>query len=214
MYALRDEKILSCLETLHREAARDGERWEARRERQEGEKSARPEQEPLIRMGEFYLGLSEQEGRMVYLLARCIGAKNMVEFGASYGISTLYLGAAARDNGGRLITTEIHPRKCAALRDTLGRAGLLETVLLREGDARQTLANLDRDIDFLLLDGWKSLYLPILKLVQPSLAENALVIADNVDHAGARDYVRWIRQSDSGFFSVTQGDMELSYHLG
>ena len=59
-----------------------------------------------------YMAVSPETGRLLYLLARTGGARNVVEFGTSFGVSTLFLAAAVRDNGGgRLIGTEFESTK-------------------------------------------------------------------------------------------------------
>lgn len=212
MNTLNDPKLTAVLDRLHAAAADDGARWAARRSEQAAGRL--PQDEGLVRMGEFYLAVSPNEGRLLYLLARAARAGRMVEFGASYGVSTLYLAAAAQDMGGELITTEAHPDKCRALRANLGEAGLAARVTLLEGDALQTLADLAGPVDLLLLDGWKSLYLPLLHLLRPRLADGALVLADNVDHAAAQDYVRFIGAPTSGFLTHTIGDLAVSVWVG
>ncbi|MEM7469021.1 MAG: methyltransferase, partial [Pseudomonadota bacterium] len=117
MNSLNDPQISARISYLHKQAKGDEQRWQARKAAQESQpKSSEPD--PLIRLGEFYIPVSEDEGHLLYMLARARNAQLIVEFGASFGISTLYLAAAARDSGGKLITTEVHPEKCAALRDS------------------------------------------------------------------------------------------------
>lgn len=199
---------VSELGRLHRLAADDSQRWSERREKQKTQPpSSGPD--PLIRMGELFLSVNSQEGRLLYLLARNAKAKYMVEFGSSYGISTLYLGAAAKDMGGRLITTEVHPDKCKAVRQTLKTAELDKTVELIEGDARETLPKQKPGIDLLFLDGWKSQYLPLLSGLQPLLAPSALVVADNINHSAAADYAKHVQQSQSWFTELI-GDFAVS----
>ena len=139
-------------------------------------------------MGEFFLAVSTEEGRLLYLLARAASARYIVEFGASYGVSTMFLGAAAADNGGRLVTTEVHPDKCRAIRQTLRQAALDSFVTLLEGDARETLPAQAPGMEMLFLDGWKSQYLPLLTKVEHLLAPAALIVADNANHEAAADY--------------------------
>ena len=165
-------------------------------------------------MGELYLSISAEEGTLLYLLARSRKAQHLVEFGASYGISTIYLGAAARDNNGHLITTEAHPKKCKAVRKNLEDAGLTDVVDLLEGDARETLMDLEGQVDFVFLDGWKGMYLPVLNILKPKLEAGALILADNISHSAARDYLEAIRAPGSGFASVTLAGQELSYYFG
>lgn len=206
MNSLLDDKVAHCLARLHESA-----RGDAARRARRGRASAA--EDSLIRMGDLYLAVSAEEGRLLYLLARGGRAKSIVEFGASFGVSTTYLAAAARDNGGRLITTEIHPDKCAAVRRALADAGLDGVATLLEGDARETLGNVAAPVDFVFLDGWKSLYLPVLELLLPKLGDGALLAADNIDHEGASDYARKVR-SDDRFVSRTLGKMELSCFTG
>ncbi|MGD8324261.1 MAG: class I SAM-dependent methyltransferase, partial [Gammaproteobacteria bacterium] len=126
MNSLNDPAVAACLERLHEAAA----------QRIDWRNVADRNSDSLTRMGECYLAVSRAEGRLLYLLARGAKAKYSVEFGASFGVSTVYLAAAARDNGGRLVTTEAHPGKCAAVRETLTAAGLSDVTTLLEGDAR------------------------------------------------------------------------------
>src|SRR5262245_42370553 len=63
-------------------------------------------------MKDFHLAVSPETGRLLYMLARSTRAKNIVEFGTSFAVSTLHMAAALRDNGGgKLITSEFEPSK-------------------------------------------------------------------------------------------------------
>ena len=111
------------------------------------------------RVKEFYLAVSPDTARLLYILARSIQAHSIVEFGTSFGISTIHLAAALRDNGsGRLIGSEFESAKVAKARENLQAAGLSDLVEIREGDALETLArDLPETIDLVLLDGAKGL---------------------------------------------------------
>ena len=52
--------------------------------------------------------MPRQEGQFLYLTARAIGARTVVEFGTSFGISTVYLGSAVVDNAGSPEASGIH----------------------------------------------------------------------------------------------------------
>ena len=121
------------------------------------------------------LAVSRETGTLLYMLARGAKARNIVEFGTSFGISTLHLAAALRDNGGgRLITTEFEPSKVARARENLMAGGLIDLVEIRQGDALQTLkAGLPETIDLLLLDGAKALYPDVLSLMEMRLRPGA-----------------------------------------
>ena len=90
------------------------------------------------RLKDLPLAVSRETGALLYMLARSSDARTIVEFGTSFGISTLHLAAALRDNGGgRLITSEFEPSKAARARENLTAGGLIDLVEIREGDALQ-----------------------------------------------------------------------------
>ncbi|MER8574719.1 O-methyltransferase [Mesorhizobium sp. M1338] len=167
------------------------------------------------RLKDLWLAISPETGTLLYMLARGSGARVIIEFGTSFGISTLYLAAALRDNGGgSLITTEFEPSKVMRAKANLTEGGLIDLVEIREGDALQTLsADLPDTIDLLLLDGAKAIYPEILSLVESRLRPGALVIADNADFCP--EYLERVRSPASGYMSTPFGeDVELSVRLG
>jgi predicted O-methyltransferase YrrM len=167
------------------------------------------------RLKDLWLPVSRETGKLLYMLARGIAARSIVEFGTSFGISTLHLAAALRDNGGgRLITTEFEPSKVARARSYLTEGGVIDLVEIREGDALHTMrADLPDVIDLLLLDGAKGLYPDILALVEDRLHPGAFVVADDADKSP--EYVSRVRSPASGYLSIPFGeDIELSLRLG
>ena len=166
------------------------------------------------RMKDLPLAVSRETGALLYMLARSSGARTIVEFGTSFGISTLHLAAALRDNGGgRLITSEFEPSKAARARDNLKAGGVTDLVEIREGDALKTLSvDLPEAIDLVLLDGAKALYPEILSLVESRLKVGALIVADNADMSP--DYLKRVRSPMNGYLSVAFAeDVELSMRL-
>jgi predicted O-methyltransferase YrrM len=167
------------------------------------------------RMKDLPLPVSRETGALLYMLARSSGARTIVEFGTSFGISTLHLAAALRDNGdGRLITSEFEPSKAARAKANLKAGGVIDLVEIREGDALETLSvDLPDSIDLVLLDGAKALYPEILGLLESHLEPGALIIADNADMSP--DYIERVRSPASGYMSVPFGeDVELSMRIG
>lgn len=167
------------------------------------------------RLKDFPLPVSRETGALLYILARSCGARTIVEFGTSFGISTLHLAAALRDNGGgRLITTEFEPSKVARARDNLTAGGVIDLVEIREGDALKTLSvDIPEAIDLLLLDGAKALYPEILNLVESRLRPGALIVADNADDRP--DYLARVRSPANGYMSTPFAeDVELSMRIG
>jgi len=160
------------------------------------------------------LAVSRATGALLYMLARSTGAQSIVEFGTSFGISTLHMAAALNDNGGgKLITSEFEPSKIVIARQNLAEGGLIDLVEFRAGDALQTLrADLPDTIDLLLLDGAKALYPEVLSIVESRLKPGAFVIADNADYSP--DYLAYVRNPANGYLSVPFGDdVELSMKM-
>jgi predicted O-methyltransferase YrrM len=154
---------------------------------------------------EALLPIPPEMGTFIYILARTQRSRNIVEFGTSFGISTIHLASAVRDNGGgRVITTELTPDKARRARQNLEEAGLADLVDIRQGDALLTLRDLEDPVDLLLLDGWKNLYLPVLQRVEPRLRPGAVVIADDLDvfPEAHKPYLEYIRNPDNGYVSV------------
>jgi len=167
------------------------------------------------RLKDLWLPVSRETGTLLYMLARSTKARTIVEFGTSFGISTLHLAAALRDNGGgRLITSEFEPSKVARARQNLVDGGLIDLVEIREGDALKTLSvDLPDAIDLLLLDGAKALYPDILGLLESRLRPGALIVADNADHCP--EYLERVRAPAGGYMSTPFAeDVELSMRIG
>ncbi|WP_433026049.1 O-methyltransferase [Actinomycetospora sp. CA-053990] len=167
-----------------------------------------------------YIAVPREVGELLAMLVRATGARTVVEFGTSFGISTIYLAAALRDNGGgRVITTEIETAKADAALASLRRSGLDDLVDVRVGDALATLRDLPGTVDLLLLDGWSALYLPVLEIVEPALRPGALVVADDTSLFPdvLTSYLARVRDLGSGYRSVDipLGDrLELSMRTG
>jgi predicted O-methyltransferase YrrM len=163
---------------------------------------------------DFHLAVSLETATLLYMLARSSRARTIVEFGTSFGVSTLHLGAALRDNGGgRLIGTELESTKVAQARANIAMAGLDDLIEIRAGDVLETLAkNLPESVDLVLLDGAKGLYSKVLSLLEPRLRPGALIIADNADWSP--EYLARVREPGGGYLSVPfAADVELSMKL-
>jgi predicted O-methyltransferase YrrM len=150
------------------------------------------------------LAITRQVGELLYALALGRRARLIVEFGTSLGASSIHLAAAAYDSGGALVTTEVQAEKAHLAGENLAAAGLRDVVEIRVGDALQTLhQELPGAVDMLFLDGWNKLYLPVLRLVEPRLAPNALVVADySKDDPTLVPYQGYVRDPSSGYFST------------
>jgi predicted O-methyltransferase YrrM len=195
--SLHDPVVSRVLDTLHSEADRVDPPLLA-------DMGDNTDDEMAHLLSQAFIPVSPDAGRFLYALARATKG-TVIEFGTSLGISTIYLAAAIRDRGdGLVITTELHTAKAQKARENLRAAGLLNYVDLREGDALETLRGVTGGVTFLFLDGWKKLYLPVLKLLEPALAPGALVAADDLDLFPEvhKPYLAYVRNPESGYVSV------------
>ncbi len=204
MNTLDDAKVQEVLVREHASAQGDGARLE----------SLRPEIDAAKADGSFsydiypkdvYLAIEPAMGVFLNLCAKTLGAKTIVEFGTSFGISTIYLAAAARDIGAKVIGTELEPSKAQKARANLEEAGLDDLVDIRVGDAMETLQGIAGPVDLLFLDGWKDLYVPVAKMMEPGLRPGSLVLADNIHTfpAEMKSYLDYISRSGGPYQSVT-----------
>jgi predicted O-methyltransferase YrrM len=167
------------------------------------------------------VALDRDKAEFCYQLCRSIDARRVVEAGTSYGVSTLYLAAAVRDNvratgGHGMVTgTEYEPAKARVARSHFAEAGLSYFIDLREGDLRDTLKQIDGPVDFMLVDIWVPMARPALELVTPHLRPGAIVICDNTaQHRSAyADYFAFLEDPVNGFRTMTlpfDGGLEMS----
>jgi predicted O-methyltransferase YrrM len=173
-------------------------------------------QERADALSDFYLPVTPEAGRLLYALVRAVRPSTIVEFGMSLGISAIHLASAVRDNGsGRIVTTELSGAKVAAAKKTFAETGLDDLITVLEGDALTTLADIEGPVEFVLLDGWKELYLPVIKLLEPRLSPGALIVADNTSMDDTRPYLDHVHDPVNSYvsvnFPVREGDsMEIS----
>jgi predicted O-methyltransferase YrrM len=168
------------------------------------------------------VALETPKAEFCYGLCRAIGARRIVELGTSFGVSTIYLAAAVRDNGGGLVVgTEHEPAKAAAARANFAEAGLSDLIELREGDLRETLQTLEGPIDFALFDIWTPMALPGLELIFPHLKVGSVICADNTAEprarAGYADFLGFIANPANGLRTMTlpfEGGFEMTVKVG
>ena len=207
--SLHDPQVQAVLERLHRSASRQTlglARLTLSRLFDRLARRSRSLTEEADQIKDLYLCLSPKQGSLVYMAARSLRARRVVEFGTSFGVSTIYLAAAVRDNGGGVVIgSEIERSKIAKARSHIEEAGLSDQVEIREGDACETLRDPGGPVDMVLLDGMKDLYLPIVEMLKPHLRKGAVVLADNIlsYRKALAPYSAHMRDIANGFQSVT-----------
>jgi predicted O-methyltransferase YrrM len=226
MSVLNDPKLESLLATLH---ARSDEQLAALRsyDAERAKAAQSPADEEAARLKAFrsdkLVALDRDKAEFCYQLCRAGNARHIVEIGTSYGVSTLYLAAALRDNvrasggDGMVIGTEYEPEKAKAARAHFAEAGLSRFIDLREGDLRETLKKIDGPLDFVLMDIWIAMARPALELVAPHLRPGAIVVCDNTEQyrSAYADYFAFLAEPANGFRTMTlpfDGGLELSVH--
>lgn len=165
------------------------------------------------RRDEFLISVGPHTATVLNILAREMQAQTILEVGASYGYSTVWLADAARDTGGRVISLELSKSKVEYATERLKRAGLDKYVEFRLGDARDSLNALTGPFDFVLLDLWKDLYIPCFDLIYPKLSPGGFIAADNmlqppntVPYANKyREYVRTKRDLQTVLLPIGSG---------
>jgi predicted O-methyltransferase YrrM len=173
-------------------------------------------QERADALSDVYMPVTPEAGRLLYSLVRATRPQTIVEFGMSLGLSGIHLASAVRDNGsGRVVTTELSAAKIATAKKNFAEAGLSDVITVLEGDALETLKTLDGKVDFVLLDGWKEFYLPVIKLLEQRLPPGTLIVADNTNMAETQPYLDYVRDPVNGYVSVNflardSDSMELS----
>jgi caffeoyl-CoA O-methyltransferase len=143
-------------------------------------------------------------GRFLFALAASQAGIEVLEIGGSRGYSSIWLAAGARVLGGRLLSLEHDPEKCARWRANIADAGLEEWAELVEADAFVTLRQTADIFDLVFLDAEKADYEALFALVRPVLEPGGLVVADNViSHADPLAAYSAARQADPTLSSVT-----------
>ncbi len=157
-------------------------------------------------------------GRFLFVLAAAQAGIEVLEIGGSRGYSSIWLAAGARVLGGRLVSLESDPVKCASWRANIASAGLDEWAELVEGDAYDTLGRSEDVFDLVFLDAEKDDYEPLFVLARPLLEPGGLVVADNViSHVETLGAYSAARQADPTLSSVTvtlDRGLEVSVVLG
>jgi predicted O-methyltransferase YrrM len=184
MWNVLDDRVRAVLERLEREDADERER---------GLPAAQRSRQVVRTTGQFLFALVAPQ-------TDC----EVLEIGGSRGYSTIWLAAAARHLGGRVLSLEADPRKVEAWRQNIADAGLEEWAELIAGDAHETLAAIDDVFDLVFLDAEKDDYERLFALARATLEPGGLVVADNVlSHPDPLARYSAARQADATLSSVT-----------
>jgi len=224
MTILNDTHLERLLDRLHEASEAQTEAIREHRDERDRAVDRAPEDQAALTknfLADKLYALDRDKAEFCYQVCRTIDARRIVEIGTSYGVSTLYLAAAVRDNvraGGGIgvvIGTEYEPEKARAARAHFEEAGLTRFIDLREGDLRETLRQIDGPVDVMLVDIWIPMARPALELVAPHLRPGAIVVCDNTEQhrAAYADYFAFINDPAQQFRTMTLpfgGGLEMS----
>jgi predicted O-methyltransferase YrrM len=164
-----DPAVWQVIEDYETRAQRDEELW-----------NTLTEQELRARLDEFLLPVGRAAATLMNIIIKQGETRRILEVGSSYGYSTTWLAEAARAIGGKVISLELRAAKVEYARAQLARAQLESCVEFRIGDALESLAQLPGPFDFVLIDLWKDMYVPVFERLYPKLAPGAIIVADNM----------------------------------
>lgn len=199
--AITSEAVVQTLEKLYADAAT---KHHFPRTKKENSPIDHTDEKAFYKsMSHAYMAVNREFGNLLYALARASRATTVVEFGTSFGISTIYLAAAVKDNGGgKVVSTEFIPEKAEQAKRNLAEAGLAEFVEIRVGDALETLKNNPvQSIDFVMLDGAKSLYFDVFKILEPAMKSGAIIASDNTDSPDLQNFLDYVRFPENGYIT-------------
>jgi caffeoyl-CoA O-methyltransferase len=123
------------------------------------------------------------EGGFLAALVRLRGAKRILELGTFTGYSSIAM-ATALPPDGRIITCDVDPEATAIARRYMDESGHGDKIEIRLGPALETISTLEGPFDIVFIDADKQNYEAYYEAVLPLLADNGLVIADNVLWSG------------------------------
>jgi predicted O-methyltransferase YrrM len=222
MSVLNDPKLEALLDALHAQSAGQQDAIDVyfRRRIEEGTLSWDGfDGETNAFFADKMVALEKDKAEYCYALCRALRATRVVEAGTSFGVSTLYLAAAVRDNGGgAVIATEYESDKAKVARRNFEAAGLAQFIDLREGDLNDTLKTIEGPVDFMLLDIWTEAVMPAITAVAPHLRPGAIVIADNTVSArrGYEAYFAFLADPANRMRTLTlpfEGGLEMSVRV-
>ena len=131
------------------------------------------------------ISVSPEAGQTLYLLAKTIGAKKILEFGALAGYSGIWLARALPEDG-QFITLEIEPKHAEVTQRNYEKAGLSARTDVRLGDGTKLMQDAVQDgpFDLIFIDADKESYPKYLDFALENTRPGGLIIADNANGHG------------------------------
>lgn len=156
------------------------------------------------------LAVSEEDGRFLRVLVASTGAKHVLEIGTASGYSTIWMGLALRQTGGRLTTVEYDAARAKEAVANIRRAGLGDIVTVISGDALKEIPKVQGNFDLVFLDAWKPDYKRFFDLVFPRVNAGGLFLAHNVINKKSEmeDFLHTIHSLPNGYTTTVAAGHE------
>ena len=132
------------------------------------------------------LAITKETGELLNMILRIKNAKNMLEIGTSTGYSTMWCAEAIREQSGKIITIEQNPSKIKRAKENFQKAGIADTIMIREGLAMKILQELSLQkeykdyFDFVLIDADKENIIEYFDLILPMTSVGGVIVTDNM----------------------------------
>lgn len=141
------------------------------------------------------LNVPPQDGRLLQMLIKMNGAKNVVEVGTSNGLSAIWMALGLRETGGKLTTLEIDPRKVELAKENFIKAGVSDLITIIQGDALEELPKLDGSYDLVFVDAAKEQYKGYLDALWDNIPSGGVIVAHNAIRLAdsMRDYLDFVQ---------------------
>ncbi len=132
------------------------------------------------------LAITKETGELFNMILRLKNAKNMLEVGTSTGYSTIWCAEVISEQSGKIITIEQNPNKIKRAKENFQKAGVTDTITIKEGLAMQILTELNLQqrykdfFDFVLIDADKENVIEYFDLIFPMVSVGGVIITDNM----------------------------------
>ena len=127
--------------------------------------------------------VAPNQGKLLHVLARAVGARRVLELGTLGGYSTIWLARAVPADG-KVVTLEVNSGYAQVARENLASAGVAERVEVIVGPALETLAQLEGPFDLIFIDADKRSNAEYLRRALDLSRPGTLIVADNVIREG------------------------------
>jgi caffeoyl-CoA O-methyltransferase len=156
------------------------------------------------------LAVSEEDGRLLRLLAASNHTAHALEIGGANGYSAIWIALGLQQTGGTLTTIEFDPARAKAAAENIRRAGLSRIVTVVPGDAFQQIPKIAGEFDYVFLDAWKRDYKRFFDMVFPRLRPGGLFLAHNVvnKESEMRDFLAAIQNNPAVMTTIVRPGSE------